>query len=118
VVFHKKVLCQVCVPLLLHFALFATERPDVTMIRCSNADCRHGAWFHVDCVGIEQVPDGDWWCSDECNQTERSIFCVCKRVRYGQQIDCSNDSCNNGAIFHLHCVNLQQRPGIRAKIEL
>jgi len=118
VVFREEALYQVYIPLPLHFAVFATERSDVTMIRCSNADCHRGAWFHIDCVGIEQLPDGDWWCSRECRQTERSIFCVCKQVHSGRRINCSNDSCNNGAIFHLHCVNLQKLPGIRPKIEL
>ena len=53
--------------------LLTAERSDVAIIRCSNADCHLGAWFHVDCVGVHNVPDADWSCSVECPQTERSV---------------------------------------------
>jgi len=90
--------------------LALTDRPDVEMIRCSNADCHLGTWYHVDCMGLDSIPDGDWWCSDECRQTESSINCFCKKVRTGDEVKCSNDDCMNGSTFHLECVHLQQKP--------
>ena len=83
---------------------------DVQMIRCSNIECNLGTWFHVDCVGLANIPDGDWWCSSECRHTERSIYCFCKEVRTGEQVKCANDDCANGSTFHLTCVHLQQKP--------
>ena len=41
------------------------------MIGCSAASrCPNGEWFHLRCVGLaeEDIPDGDWWCSDVCEQ--------------------------------------------------
>ena len=58
-----------------------SEQEDVPMIRCSNADCCFGTWFHVTCVHVKDIPAGDWWCSDECRDTGQSIHCHCKQVR-------------------------------------
>jgi len=38
------------------------------MIRCCNSECILGAWFHSECVGIDELPEStvDWYCSTEC----------------------------------------------------
>ena len=93
--------------------LWFAERPDVAMIRCSNDMCHLGTWFHLDCAAVDVVPDDDWWCSDECRQTERSIFCSCHKIRNEPRVTCANADCSSGSIYHLDCVNLKQQPGLR-----
>ena len=34
------------------------------MIGCDNDDCKHGEWFHFECVGIVIAPKGKWFCPD------------------------------------------------------
>ena len=31
------------------------------MVRCDNKECDIG-WFHLDCVGLERAPTGEWLC--------------------------------------------------------
>ena len=37
------------------------------MIECDNPDCKY-QWFHFKCAGIEYVPDGKWFCSEDCKE--------------------------------------------------
>lgn len=48
------------------FCVCRTEHQDLEMIYCANKDCMFGGWFHLDCLGLKEEPDGDWWCSPEC----------------------------------------------------
>lgn len=64
---------------------------DGEMVRCGNMQCPLGAWFHIDCVGLESLPavDEDWWCSDECRSSTNgnsSWF-----TAYEDRPDCSTD---------------------------
>jgi len=92
--------------------LFSIDKEDVEMIRCSNADCWFGAWFHVTCLHVSEIPAGDWWCSDECRDTGRSIFCHCKTVQPGPIVICANADCQNGSQFHVNCVIITCQPGM------
>lgn len=38
------------------------------MIACDNNRCPRGEWFHYNCVGIQKVPQGQWFCSDQCRE--------------------------------------------------
>jgi len=90
-----------------------SDRPE-RMFRCSNPDCAVGSWFHKNCVGIKSEPSefDDWFCSEECRETETSIFCVCKRIKAGPTVQCGlGASCKNGVIFHMECVHMEQMPG-------
>lgn len=31
------------------------------MIMCNNDNCPH-KWFHIECVGLSEAPEGDWLC--------------------------------------------------------
>ncbi|GAA5939127.1 uncharacterized protein JCM15063_004435 [Sporobolomyces koalae] len=33
------------------------------MIGCENQDCPR-EWFHLECVGMDRAPVGEWWCRD------------------------------------------------------
>ena len=37
------------------------------MIGCDNKDCPY-EWFHVGCVGLDCIPQGEWYCADCVNQ--------------------------------------------------
>ena len=77
------------------------------MIQCSNMNCDRGLWFHLECLDepLDEIPEGDWWCSDNCQQTNSSIFCSCRKVKKGAQIQCSmGPLCENGRWFHKTCV--------------
>ena len=34
-----------------------------TMIGCDNEKCSIG-WFHIDCLKIQNIPSGNWYCPD------------------------------------------------------
>ena len=87
----------------------------MTMIKCSNQDCTLGSWFHLECVGIQndQMPGvtDDWWCSDDCRQTDHSILCRCKSVKNEAMVTCAGgENCENGFRFHLTCIGLSEEP--------
>lgn len=33
------------------------------MIGCENEECPR-EWFHLECVGMERPPAGEWWCRE------------------------------------------------------
>ena len=37
-----------------------------TMIACDGPNCKI-TWFHFSCVGLQNEPEGDWFC-DQCNK--------------------------------------------------
>ncbi|XP_041364463.1 uncharacterized protein LOC121379870 [Gigantopelta aegis] len=39
-----------------------------TMVYCNNTACTFGSWFHLECLEMDEadVPEGDWFCSEEC----------------------------------------------------
>lgn len=89
------------------------DRPG-PMIRCSNDVCSLGSWFHQRCLKVSPAPGDfdDWWCSEECAQSRRSVFCNCKMVRSGPQVMCALGSqCTRGIKFHVACVNAQLPEG-------
>ena len=79
------------------------------MVTCSNSDsCPNGRWFHLLCAEFDDeddVPEGDWWCSDICKIY--SIFCICKRrLIHLPIITCANRECSGGRKFHLRGIGL------------
>ncbi|KAL3890183.1 hypothetical protein ACJMK2_002475 [Sinanodonta woodiana] len=42
--------------------------PGSDMICCENRNCDRGIWFHLECIemDVENVPDGSWFCSNDC----------------------------------------------------
>ncbi|CAG8634220.1 4858_t:CDS:2 [Ambispora leptoticha] len=41
-----------------------------TMIGCDGEDCSY-EWFHIECVGLDKVPKGKWYC-DDCENKQTS----------------------------------------------
>ena len=41
---------------------------DNDMVGCENDECSHGKWFHLDCVGLDAVPEGAFYC-EKCVAT-------------------------------------------------
>ena len=55
------------------------KRPEtIDMIACDGHNCSI-EWFHLDCVGITEVPDGKWYCDDcslNVNNSKAKDSCV------------------------------------------
>jgi hypothetical protein len=40
------------------------------MIECDSKSCKY-KWFHFKCVGLENEPEGKWYCSAECENKQK-----------------------------------------------
>jgi hypothetical protein len=50
-----------------------------TLMGCSNeANCHH--WAHAECVGLESVPEGDWFCG-ECGPCDNAASTISAALR-------------------------------------
>ncbi|KAJ8300932.1 hypothetical protein KUTeg_022451 [Tegillarca granosa] len=89
------------------------------MVKCSNSLCNRGTWFHITCIGLdhEEVPDDDWWCSDVCQATERSQYCICHMYNPSLQTIKSSrgNKCTGGKVFHLQCLGMKRKSGSKWK---
>lgn len=78
------------------------------MIQCSNDKCGNGKWFHLSCLNMAEVdvPENEWWCSDECRC--KGLFCFCKTDQASPfWVECERqEDCPNGQYFHPDCVGL------------
>lgn len=45
---------------------FCGQNYQIDLIGCENDDCPVG-WFHLSCVGLTEVPNGEWYC-DSCTK--------------------------------------------------
>lgn len=88
---------------------------DDSMIRCSNDSCMNGMWFHLECVGLDEVvaAEEDWWCSEQCRSSNTSQFCLCRDYKPTEEtIKCSRgERCEGPGIFHRSCVDICRNAG-------
>ena len=86
------------------------------MVKCSNTvACRNGAWFHIDCVGVDLNDIGkvDWCCSDECQATGRSQYCICQLYTDKETVHCIRGAnCSGYEVYHKECIGLKRKPGM------
>jgi hypothetical protein len=61
------------------YCVCKTDIEESTMIYCENDNCPNGQWFHLQCVGLECVPDVDYFC---CSQWEAVEKCGTKGSKY------------------------------------
>jgi hypothetical protein len=40
------------------------------MVACDNEKCKI-EWFHLECLGLRNTPEGSWYCSDKCQGSAR-----------------------------------------------
>ena len=50
-----------------------------TMIGCDGQKCKI-QWFHLECVKIEQIPVGKWFCPDCCSKKKNIIITVLSKL--------------------------------------
>lgn len=46
----------------------------VEVIRCDNAKCPK-QWFHLECVGLTEKLEGEWFCCPKCLEGRFSFHC-------------------------------------------
>ncbi|TMW60247.1 hypothetical protein Poli38472_000289 [Pythium oligandrum] len=66
--------------------------------------------FHTGCIGLEAIPDDEWFCS-ECNlQTCGS--CKKNKIRLDSHVICGSEDGSKGCdqVFHLKCAKLSAVP--------
>ena len=66
-------------------------------------------WYHLSCVGLYDLPAGDWYC-DECAETGNAPaetgfkYSFCKRgSQFGTIVECTNVDCLIKRI-HKSCI--------------
>lgn len=80
-------------------------------VRCSNYHCALAQWYHTSCIGVSTSYDEDWYCSQECQDSGVSIFCLCKSHQEGEFIQCGRGAeCQKGVKFHVQCLQLAVVP--------
>ena len=52
------------------YCYYKKENVGATMIACENVECEI-KWFHVNCLQLENIPNGKWYCPD-CHKFNHS----------------------------------------------
>ena len=77
-----------------------------TLVRCCAATCSR-EWIHFACADppLTTKPEGDWYCSRECETGDSSIYCICKKKGSGMMIQCSKEEqCTRHEWYHCSCI--------------
>ena len=76
------------------------------MLECGDK-CPNGCLFHLDCMGLSERPEVDWWCPS-CDGHNQHC---CKETKPNEEwIGCSSSTrCFRGEWFHIGCVNLSEQ---------
>ena len=80
---------------------------DIDMVECGNIHCQSGRWFHLQCTDLNAMPGQteEWFCSELCEKSGGSAWCLCRRKRTEKLIEChAQDACCRGRFFHPSCV--------------
>lgn len=75
------------------------------MLHCSNEAkaCPNGGYIHVQCANLkeDEIPDGDWFCSDDCKVVSKYCFCKKNLGKKVPMIMCDQGkACKEGQWFH------------------
>ena len=89
------------------------------MIKCCNNLCAR-EWYHLSCLDppLRRAPRGDWFCSDDCFQSQGYIYCTCQQRRGPDEdntmLTCAlKKRCRGKEKYHRHCVSAGPvNPGI------
>lgn len=78
------------------------------MVQCCGYQCPQ-SWFHLDCVQLPDIPDGDWYCSNTCQDRGDYIYCSCKTRRGfpedNEMLRCElGDDCRHHEKYHRACM--------------
>ncbi|KAG3036640.1 hypothetical protein PC123_g482 [Phytophthora cactorum] len=66
--------------------------------------------FHVNCIGLEKIPDTEWFCN-ECN-LQTCGACKKNKIRLDSHVICGSEDGTKGCdrVFHLKCAKLDAVP--------
>ena len=80
------------------------------MVMCCNVNCNH-LWFHYSCLDLLTKPEGDWFCSDACRDSEGYVYCTCGRKEGGEMVRCQRDeNCTRQEWYHVACLPDHLKP--------
>ena len=81
------------------------------MVQCCNPDCANG-WYHLPCIQLARVPEGDWYCSRRCREAPGWVYCSCRKKQAGPVVRCSLGSeCRRHEYYHTACLQEQDFTG-------
>lgn len=105
--------CHIYIYFLFHINVISSQVLNFTavqdgeMVQCCNHRCS-GAWFHLPCVDLQEAPEGDWYCSDDCRDSGGYIYCIChsrKEAEDQHMLKCAlGDSCHRHGLYHPSCI--------------
>ncbi|DAZ99933.1 TPA: hypothetical protein N0F65_008740, partial [Lagenidium giganteum] len=66
--------------------------------------------FHIACIGLDELPEGDWFC-DDC-ELQTCGACKKNRIRLDSHVICGSEDGTKGCerVFHLKCAKLLAVP--------
>ena len=89
-------------------------RNRAALIGCENGELCKVEWFHLKCVGLYRLPEGDWFCKecldsrDTPNAADTLRLCVCQQgAELDETIKCSNTECKI-LTYHKCCVKFNE----------
>ena len=75
------------------------------MVQCCNPLCSNGSWFHLGCVHLEHMPQGDWYCGEKCTKSRHYIGCICATKKVDDIIRCTlGAECKGRETYHRKCL--------------
>ncbi|XP_066264517.1 uncharacterized protein [Branchiostoma lanceolatum] len=84
------------------------EDKEDTMVQCCSSQCQ-SSWFHLSCSGLQNPPDGDWFCSPECANDGSYIYCLCHERKGGEMLQCHlKQDCLHCEWYHTDCLTQEQ----------
>ncbi|XP_038069432.1 uncharacterized protein LOC119738598 [Patiria miniata] len=81
------------------------KETDEAMIQCFSHQCPH-VWYHLSCVGLDEPPAVEWYCSKKCDGDGTYIYCMCHQRKGGEMVQCAlKQDCRRHEWYHWSCLS-------------
>ena len=86
------------------------------MLQCCSYDCPQ-MWTHLACTNLQDVPNGDWYCSQVCEDSNSYVYCTCHNKKGGKMVQCELKArCLHNEWYHVKCLSPAERKKTKGKI--